>query len=211
MTYNRILPNVKRAMSNNWNLVVFQEPPILAFRRNRNLFDLLGCKNITDGKLQRLSKKKKIGFFTKCFSKSRNLCCKQVLHMQSFKSSVTQETYNYFHDLNCKSKLLIYLMECKICGIQYIGKSETEFNIRLNNHCKDGSRQNAPQADQHFKLPNHNFNQHARFTLTMQLDNMKIDKNLARLRLKKREDFWIETLKTLHPYDLNVLLNFSNQ
>ena len=42
-------------------------------------------------------------------------------------------------------------MECKICHIQYIGKSETEFNIRLNNHRKGVNRQNAPQADQHFK------------------------------------------------------------
>ena len=93
LTYNRTLPNVKRAISNNWNLLhinqefkdVFQEPPILAFRRNRNLYDLLGCKNIVDGKIQRFPKKKKVGFSTKCFSKSGNLCCKQVAHTQSFK------------------------------------------------------------------------------------------------------------------------------
>ena len=87
LTYNRTLPNVKRAISNNWNLLhinqefkdVFQEPPILAFRRNRKLYDLLGCKNIIDGKLERLPKKK-IGFSTKCFSKSGNLRCKQVVN-----------------------------------------------------------------------------------------------------------------------------------
>ena len=77
-------------------------------------------------------------------------------------------------------------MECRICRIQCIGKLETEFNIRLN-HRKDVNRQNALQADQHFKLPNHNFSQHARFTSNEQLDNMKIDKDLATLRLKKRE------------------------
>ena len=200
LTYNRTLPNVKRPISNNRNLLhinqefkdVFQEPPILAFRRNRNLYDLLGCKNIVDGKLQRLSNNKKIGFPAKCFSKAGNLCCKHVLHTQSFKSGVTQKTYHIFHDLNCKSRLLVYLMECRICGIQYIGKSETEFNIRLNNHRKDVNRQNAPQADQNFcliKLPNHNFNQHAGFTLIEQLDNMKIDKDLATLWSKKCEDF----------------------
>ena len=71
LPYNRTLRNVKRAISNNWNLLhinqefkdVFQEPPILAFRRNRNLYDLLGCKNIVDGQLQRLSKKKKKRIF----------------------------------------------------------------------------------------------------------------------------------------------------
>ena len=58
LTYNRTLPNVKRAISNNWNLPhinqefkdVFQEPPILAFRRNRSLYDLLGCKKYCRGK-----------------------------------------------------------------------------------------------------------------------------------------------------------------
>ena len=58
-------------------------------------------------------------------------------------------------------------MECRICRSQYIGKPETEFNIRLNNHRNDVNRQNAPQAE--------------------------------------------KTLKTLHPYGLNVELNFPNQ
>ena len=48
-------------------------------------------------------------------------------------------------------------------------------------------------------------------TLTVRVDIMRIDKDLATLRLKKREDFWIETLKTLHPYGLNAELNFPNQ
>ena len=102
-------------------------------------------------------------------------------------------------------------MECTICHIQYIGQSETEFNIRLNNHRKDANGQNAPQANQHFKLPNHNFSQHVIITLIEQLDNMNTDKDLATPQLKIREDFWTEKLKTLHPYGLNAELNFPNQ
>ena len=102
-------------------------------------------------------------------------------------------------------------MECMICRFQYFGNSEAEFKIRLNNHRKDVNRQNPPQADQHFKLSNNNFNQHVRFALVKQLDNMGIDKDLATLRLKKREDFWIKELKTLHPYGLSAELNFPNQ
>ena len=30
-------------------------------------------------------------------------------------------------------------MECKLCNKQYIGKAETAFNIRLNNHRKDSN------------------------------------------------------------------------
>ena len=43
---------------------LFQKLLILAFRRNRNLSNLLGCENIVDRKLQRQFKRKKIGFFT---------------------------------------------------------------------------------------------------------------------------------------------------
>ena len=69
-------------------------------------------------------------------------------------------------------------MECKICGTQSIGKSETEFNIRLNDHRKDFNKRNMPQSYRHFNLPNHNFNQHARFTLIEHPDNANIDKYL---------------------------------
>ena len=77
-----------------------------------------------DGKLQ----EEKNEFSTRSFSKTGFLNCSQVLHSQSFKR------YHIFHDLNCKNKLLIYVMECRVCLIHYIEKSEMEFNIRLNNH-----------------------------------------------------------------------------
>ena len=42
------------------------------------------------------------------------------------------------------------------------------------------------------------------------LGNINIDKDLATLRLKKREGFWILRLKTLQPDGFNVELNFTN-
>ena len=99
-------------------------------------------------------------------------------------------------------------MECRIYGIQYISKSEGEFNIRLNNHRKDVHRQNAPQADIHINLPSHNFRQHAKFTLIGQLDNVNLVEDVVTLHLKKCEDFWIKKLKTLHEYSLIAELIF---
>lgn len=72
---NPISTEVKKAITNNWKLLfinqefkdMFQEPPILAFIRTKNLYHLLGCKNIVDGKLQGQSNKKK-GFSINCFS-----------------------------------------------------------------------------------------------------------------------------------------------
>lgn len=44
-----------------------------------------------------------------------------------------------------------------------------------------------------------------------QLDNANIDEDLATLKLKKLEDFWIQKLKTLYLYDFNAEFNFPNQ
>ena len=49
-------------------------------------------------------------------------------------------------------------MECVLCNKQYTGKSETTFNLRLNNHRKDVNKRNSLQDDQHFRSHGHNFN-----------------------------------------------------
>ena len=77
LIYNRTLPNLKKVITNNWDLLqinkefqdIFQQIPILAFRTNKNLHDLLGSKNIVNNGVQKNSKNKS-GFSTKCFSKS---------------------------------------------------------------------------------------------------------------------------------------------
>ena len=73
----------------------------------------------------------------------------------------------------------MYLMLCTLCHLRYIGKAETQFNIRLNNPRKDAHKKDSPQADQHFRLPNHKFNQNVKFILIEQLHNINIDKELA--------------------------------
>ena len=67
-----------------------------------------------------------------------------------------------------------------------------------------------PQADQYSRLPGPNFNRHAKFTQTEQLNNTELDKKLPTFRLKKREDFWIHKVKTLKPHGFNAELNFPN-
>ena len=44
-------------------------------------------------------------------------------------------------------------MECALCKIQYVGKAETAFNIRLNNHRKDVNNPKSIPADLHFRKP----------------------------------------------------------
>ena len=50
--------------------------------------------------------------------------------------------------------VLIDLIDSKICHMQYIGRSQTKFNIRLVIHRKDVNGQKTPLADQYFKPHN---------------------------------------------------------
>ena len=99
-------------------------------------------------------------------------------------------------------------MERIICKIQNLVKSETVFNLRLNNHRKDTNNPKAIPACNHFKMHCHNFMKHAKFTQieqSMEISNVR--KDTLRLRLKRLEDFWIFKLETLAPKGLNQELN----
>ena len=49
-----------------------------------------------------------------------------------------------------------------------------------------------------------------KFTLIEHLKNAELDKVLLTFRLKKRENFWINKLKTLKPHGCYTEINFPN-
>ena len=94
----------------------------------------------------------------------------QMVNTNSFRSNQTKRVSTYIiHTITCKSQWIIYLLECILCNIQYVGKSETNFNIRFNNHWKGVRHQKAIPACVQFRKEGHNFIQHAKFTLIEQL------------------------------------------
>ena len=44
------------------------------------------------------------------------------------------KVFDIFHTVNCQSTFVIYIIECQICRLQYVGKRETAFNLHLSNH-----------------------------------------------------------------------------
>ena len=56
---------------------------------------------------------------------------------------------------NIKIKYVIHLLKLDLCNVQYVGKSETAFNICLNSLRKDVKDPNTLSADKHFTLPGH--------------------------------------------------------
>ena len=216
ITYNRTLPNISKIVNRNWNILqintefhgVFQATLMIAFKRSRNLQEIIGGHTVKQGKVFKKNLAGINGKSVPCSSTRPSLCCTQVLNTQTFMSQKTKRTFNIFHKLPCKSQYVIYLMECILCKIQYVGKSETPFNLRLNNHRKDVYNPKAIPACNHFKIHGHKFMKHAKFTPIEQLAEISnVSKDTLRLRLKRREDFWIIKLETLAPKGLNQELN----
>ena len=131
-----------------------------------------------------------------------------MVNTNTFKSNQTKRVLNIYHTITCQSQWIIYLLECFLCNLQHVGKSETSFSIRLNNDWKDVSNPEAIPACVHFRKEGHNCIQHAKLTLIEQLTNTEnVSKATLKLRLKLREDFWILKLDTLSPEGLNQELN----
>ena len=142
-----------------------------------------------------------------CLTTRDNICCQQVLKANTFTSYRTAETFRNFHQLNCKSSYLIYLLQCRICQLQYVGKSETSFNIRLSNHKKESKNKNPILACKHFQNPKQNFPRDAKFNLIEEITKTFTTSEQLRLLLKKRKNFRILKLNTLYPDGLNQELN----
>ena len=219
LTYNPSLPPIMDVMKKHWHVLqsdpslreTFKELPITSFRRNNNLGDLLNSKTLKHNKVIRPSISKTNGISKPCHSRQNNKCCQHIKTTDTFISRRTRKSYTIFDEISCKSGWLIYLLECRLCpNIQYIGKSETSANIRINKHRDDCKSPHSIEIDQHFRKEGHDFNKHATFTFIEKIKQNDKPKKEKREILEKREDFWIMELQTLKPRGLNAKLNFCN-
>ena len=145
ITYNRKLPVMHKILNKHWNVLqispelheTFQNNPPVAFKRNKNLQEIIVGHTIKNGKVFKAHSKNIKGKCEPCNTNKPSLCCKQVSDISTFRSYQTQQRYTIFHKLNCKSKFIVHVMECALCKVQYVGKAETALNIKLNNHRKD--------------------------------------------------------------------------
>ena len=100
---------------------MFYPGPMVSFRSARKVSSYLVRAKVYP--LERT-----VGSF-KC-KKSRCQVCLNVNETDTFTSTVTKKTYKINHKFDCSDKYLIYLLTCKKCLIQYVGKTVDEFRYR---------------------------------------------------------------------------------
>ena len=59
--------------------------------------------------------------------------CNYLVVGNSFSSHVTGTSYTVNHRLDCNSRNVVYLISCKVCGLQYVGSTTTKFRLRFKN------------------------------------------------------------------------------
>ena len=65
------------------------------------------------------------------------MTCMNLVLGSSFSSNLTNKNYIIVSPndtMNCSSKNIFYLITCRKCGIQYVGKTSRTLRSRMNNH-----------------------------------------------------------------------------
>ena len=183
---------------------IFRERPVIAYRRSKSLRDILASTKLTG----RIPEGNTITMGS-CGPCNKPKCSRYVLinKTSTFASTWRDgKVFDILHTANCQSTFVIYIIECRISRLQYVGKSETAFNLRLNNHRNHIKRGvNSCELSEHFlhNSRSHDFGKGATITINEQIkqSNMTIERKKEILRA--REIFWQSRLNKLQPNGLN--------
>lgn len=177
----------------------FQTPPILAYKRDRNLCDILvkndnGPRHMTQ--TQRLLAPLKKGNFT-CAHCS---CCSNLVRGNSFTHPQTGQSFPIKARYTCSSTFVVYAIICP-CGLYYIGETTMEARARIN---KQKSTIRLKQMDvpvaAHFVTKGHSVSQ-LRFKIIDGVPPLRRGGDRQKILFKKNI-FWIFTLDTMAPKGL---------
>ncbi|CAJ0953387.1 unnamed protein product [Ranitomeya imitator] len=136
--------------------------------------------------------------------------CNFVRKTTSFTSSVTGITYPIRTHMNCNSEGVIYLIECDLCKLQYVGCTVGPLKRRFCKHISESALNNT----------SHNISAVSHHCKTIHAGNTSMIKVTAiekvhkpprggdhRRKILNRESFWIFSLQSRVPLGLNKRLD----
>ena len=115
----------QKTINKYWNVLqinpklleAFHSFPVVVFKRNKNLQEIIGGHMIKNGKIFKTHLENRKGKCEPCNINKPSLCCKQAIDARTFRSYQTQQPYTIFHKLNCENKFIICLMELTLCKV----------------------------------------------------------------------------------------------
>ena len=192
-TYNPALPSVSNILQKHWRVMiqdpylkkVFPHPPMVAFRRAKNLKDQLIRAKIPP--LPPVRQKRIVNGMTAC---NKPLCetCPFVQKVNKFKGPFSKNEVVLNAPMNCLSKNVIYCIQCKKCQQIYIGQTSRELKTRFSEHKTAVRTFQKNTIGDHFNGPGHSVTQMTIFAIEKVF-------NPGLQILEKRESMWIRNLE----------------
>ena len=187
-------PGLLKCKATSINIyTAFPTPPIIAYRRPKNLRDLLVGADLS------LPPQKPPG--NKKCDRPRCKTCPTLVESAQFTSTTTGRSFDIKFSSNCKTSNVVYVIQCKKCGKQCVGETEQPLNERMNNHHVDvrHNRTEKPVA-LHFNSPGHTLDD----IQVMVIERLWKSDTVFR---KIRESRWISTLDTTWPKGMNLRID----
>ena len=137
ITYNPTLPSIGRITRRQHNILhaskrpkqAIPSPPIIAFRRPKSQRDLLVRVELKTSEHSPPGNHR--------YGSSRCKTCPILRTIAEFTSHSSGQQYQLKTTASCKTMNVVYMMQCKKCGQQYVGDTGQALHCRMNNHRAD--------------------------------------------------------------------------
>ena len=179
--HNIILKNPK-------NIEIFKDPPMLTYRRPKNLRELITRATLPDKTSQPKG-------FSECSKHNCKIYPHEIINKNlTFQSTVTKKSFKITQSFHCESHSVVYLITCLApnCGYQYVGETGRQFYVRMGEHLSSIRDRRDNPVGSHFSQTGHTENHFSVQILEQILDPSLVGAANRRL---VREKFWINTLE----------------
>lgn len=158
LTHSASVPRVSNVLRKHHNILmqserlrnIFTEPPKAVYRKAKTIRDILSSSSSS-----KANSPDTIGCHP-C-QKPRCKVCPYMRTCQQVTSTGSNFSLKIKGNLDCDSKNVIYMIECALCEIQYIGQTEGPFRLRFNNHKSHANTLPHLPISRHVHLPDHSF------------------------------------------------------
>lgn len=195
--------SITTKLRKNWHLIqndqelshIFTSPPMATFRKSKTIANHLVRAKLPGNpppqhETYTPAPSIRIPSRTPTCNRWNCMTCPKLLPLQQLKG------YPLHQSLNCKSKNVIYGIQCNICKKLYIGQTSKQLNLRINNHRTAARRQTNWPIYRHFLTKNHDFDRDHRIIII---------EATTKNNLLHREKLWIRRLNTTLPNGLNSI------
>jgi hypothetical protein len=191
-TFSSKLPNIGHILAKHFNILTvskfnaFVAPPEVTYKKAKNLKSILVHSDFKMSEIPSLTHQDTvISDIFPCSSPNKCIMCQSRIKTKFINSINKGFLFEIKNKIGCNDPNLVYLLECQICGIQYIGQAKN-FRKRWHNHHNKSAFIGNNPIIVHEQQTGHNGDNFS-FALLLKCDNANQLNNEERTLIRKFE------------------------